>query len=303
MNLAELVRRAESLGVELHACAQPVAGGPVVGMEPDVPVSPASVMKVQLCLAVQDAIATGRLDGSRPIQVPVGVRTPGPVGLSLMHDPVTMSAQDLVVLALTISDNVATDALIGLVGLEAVNDLTARLGLSRTRIVSDLRTMLDQIAQEAGFADYPTLVAYEPSDATAGPSGVEIVRRIRLSTPMNPLRGTSTTAGESVQLLRGIWLGQAAAARACARIRDVMARQLSQQRIASGFAPPDTVAAKSGALLGIARNEVGVVTYPDGAAYAVAVFTRTCSDRSAPAAEVDALIGATAKELVFRLRV
>jgi fatty-acyl-CoA synthase len=34
------------------------------------------------------------------------------------------------------------------------------------------------------------------------------------------------------------------------------------------------VAAKSGGLMGIIRNEAGVVTFPDGAAYAVAVFTR-----------------------------
>lgn len=53
-----------------------------------------------------------------------------------------------------------------------------------------------------------------------------------------------------------------------------MSQQLSRQRMASGFGPGFAVAAKSGGLMGIVRNEVGVVTDPDGVAYAVAIFTR-----------------------------
>jgi beta-lactamase class A len=43
---------------------------------------------------------------------------PGPAGVSLFEDDVTMSARDLVSAMLTISDNVATDALTDLIGLE-----------------------------------------------------------------------------------------------------------------------------------------------------------------------------------------
>ena len=41
-------------------------------------------------------------------------------------------------------------------------------------------------------------------------------------------------------------------------------------------AVPDggALAAKSGALFGRVRNEVGVITWPDGSRYAVAIFTR-----------------------------
>ncbi len=35
------------------------------------------------------------------------------------------------------------------------------------------------------------------------------------------------------------------------------------------------VAAKSGSLLGVVRNEVGVVPFPDGREYVAAVFTRS----------------------------
>jgi hypothetical protein len=50
-----------------------------------------------------------------------------------------------------------------------------------------------------------------------------------------------------------------------------------------------TVAAKSGGLLGIVRNEAGVVTFPDGAA-------------STDPALIDAGIGRIARALIDRLR-
>jgi beta-lactamase class A len=60
------------------------------------------------------------------------------------------------------------------------------------------------------------------------------------------------------------------------------------------------VAAKSGALMGVVRNEIGVVTRPDGPACAVAVFTRTEHPGTDPRA-VDAAIGAAAARAVAEL--
>lgn len=102
-------------------------------------------------------------------------------------------------------------------------------------------------------------------------------------------------------LLRAIWTDRAGAPEACAAVRRAMGHQLTRHRIASGFASPVTVAAKSGGLMGIVRNEAGVVTFPDGSAYAVAVFTR--SDRATSnAAEIDAGIGTIAALLIDQLR-
>ncbi|MDF2146663.1 serine hydrolase [Knoellia sp. p5-6-4] len=86
-----------------------------------------------------------------------------------------------------------------------------------------------------------------------------------------------------------MWNDQAAAPEACATLRRTMGRQLVRTRLASGFASSARVAAKSGALTGIARNEVGVVTLPGGRAHAVAVFTRSLPDQSTDGRAVDAL--------------
>ena len=61
-----------------------------------------------------------------------------------------------------------------LVGLDRITDVTDGLGLTGTRITSDLRTMLDDLAREAGFADYPTLAAHQPA---SGPPSIEQLRR------------------------------------------------------------------------------------------------------------------------------
>lgn len=81
-----------------------------------------------------------------------------------------------------------------------------------------------------------------------------------------------------------------------------MSRQLTRNRIASGFDNSVKVAAKSGALLGVVRNEVGVVSFPDGSAYAVAVFIRKRPDNATEPATIDAAIGQVARVLVGELR-
>ena len=105
-----------------------------------------------------------------------------------------------------------------------------------------------------------------------------------------------------VALLQAIWSDAAAPAQACRRVREAMGRQLAMTRIASGFDDNVRVAAMSGALLGVVRNEVGVVTFPDGTAYAVAVFTRKDPGSVAQPGAIDAAIGRIARSLVDELR-
>ena len=62
------------------------------------------------------------------------------------------------------------------------------------------------------------------------------------------------------------------------------------------------MAAKSGGLMGIVRNEVGVVTDPSGRSFAVAIFTRRESDCPVEPAQIDAAIGVLARRLVERLQ-
>lgn len=290
----------DELGLGGAGYAAPVEGGPGVGFKEHEPVAPASIMKVQIALAVEELIATGAVDGAAPQVLPPGGRTPGPTGVSLMQDQVTMSVRDLVVAMLTISDNVATDYLVDLAGLDRINQTTAALGLGGTEIASDVGGMLEAVAQEVGFRRFADMAAHSP-ERDGPPSDDEVKRKIAESATLDPARGTHTTASDAVSLLQAIWTDRAGSAAACARVRTIMAKQLARDRIASGFEPSATVAAKSGALLGVVRNEAGVVTYPDGSRFAVAVFTRKEPGNATPPAAIDRTIGRIARRLVDHL--
>ena len=289
------------MGLTGAGFAAPLDGCEEVGFAADELVAPASVMKIQIGLAVQNLIGSGAISGAEVRTLPADDRVPGPVGMSLMRDEVSMSVRDLVVAMLTISDNVATDELIDLVGVAEINGLTERLGLTRTKIVSGLRDQLDAIAKDAGFDSYSALAARDPSGQPPH-SEHEIRAAIRASAGLDPRRWTRTTARETVQLLQAIWNDTAGPAIACAAIRHAMAHQLVMQRIASGFDSTVGVAAKSGGLLGVVRNEAGVVTLADGHGFAVAVFTRRADDSHLEPKRIDAAIGTIARSMIERLR-
>jgi beta-lactamase class A len=289
------------LGLTGAGYAARLGDGAGAGFFSDELVTPASVMKIQVALTVENAIATGELDGQARRFMSPGNRTPGPIGMSLMRDEVSMSVRDLAVAMLTISDNVATDELIALVGVDQINATTRSLGMERTLITSDLRDMLDDVARECGFSTYTALAHHNPV-IHGPPTETEIRRRIAGSAALDPTRGTRTTAAETVALLSAIWSGRADHPRARAAVRDVMARQLTRHRIATAFGPEVNVAAKSGGLLGIVRNEAGVVAFPDGSAYAVAVFTRAQPDTTTDPSLNDVAIGQLARTLIDQLR-
>ncbi|MHB2022557.1 MAG: serine hydrolase [Mycobacteriales bacterium] len=113
-------------GVSAFRCASPIEGDLLIGQGAEMLVTPASVVKVQIALTVLEAIDQGRLDGAARVTLQPASRTPGPVGISLMADAVEMSIRDLLIPMITISDNVAADAL-----LNAVGDLPGGRGRHR----------------------------------------------------------------------------------------------------------------------------------------------------------------------------
>jgi beta-lactamase class A len=117
---------------------------------------------------------------------------------------------------------------------------------------------------------------------------------------LDPQRTSGSTPRDITTLLDAIWTDQAASPAACQTVRDIMARQIWPHRMTSGFPSGVTIAAKTGTLRAV-RNECGVVTYPDGRQYAVAVFTRaqTLTERQP---KVDASIGTAARLAVEHLR-
>lgn len=296
--LEELFARA---GCHGWLCAQSLDGTQEYALRGNEPVIAASVFKVPVAMAAESAFATGLLDPRTRVLLRGGEHTPGPVGMSLYSDDVEASLRDLCVSMLTISDNVATDALLAAIGIEAVNTFTAGLGLADTVVESDLVTLIDSIGQAAGFEGWNAMSA-RSAQPWSPEESARVAAAIRSCDALDAPRTNRTTARESATLLRLIWTDQAGPAAACARVRWIMARQLTKHRLASGFAPPARVAAKSGSLIQRVRNEVGVVQFPDGRGYSLAVFTRTGLDgRDGTDSTVNPAIGAAAAMVVDAL--
>ncbi|MHA4850192.1 serine hydrolase [Rhodococcus sp. MSC1_016] len=265
-------------------------GVPAVSVDGDDLVVTASVYKLPLLVALCRAFDAGTLSPTSTVRVNPADCTPGPTGVSMFRDPVVMSWRDLALSMMTVSDNAAADLVLGGVGLDAVDKVLTDLCLTRTRIVggtadahrklvidSHAHTTAEAFAALADNDDAWTVSAYDPSYASA------------------------TTPQEMTALLDAIWTDRAVSPVQGEFIRQVMAAQVWQHRIRSGFPYADvTVAGKTGTI-GAIRNEAAVVTFPGEIPVAVAVFTRAArADPLLPV--VDQAIGRAAQIAVSELR-
>ncbi|MFI6900215.1 serine hydrolase [Nonomuraea sp. NPDC050394] len=284
MNEIELGEVFAAAGVEGWLHAVDVDGGRECGYQPDEARPIASVFKVPLLVELCRQADAGLVDLAERVLVPAEGRTSGPTGLSAMRDEVTISLRDLAYLMIAVSDNASADVLVERVGLDAVNAMLAGFGLHGTRVTMNGATMLDSMAEDSGHG-WP----FQDLDELA---------RMRA---LDPARTNSSTPRELTRLFAMIWRDEAASAGLCGWMREVFALQVWPHRLAAGFPYDDVdVSGKTGTLPTI-RNEVGVVEYPDGGRYAVAVFTRSFSP-AVNQPRADAVIGTAAHMAVDHLR-
>jgi beta-lactamase class A len=249
----------------------------------------ASVFKILVALEFARQSAAGQLDPSERVRVSAPDRLGG-FGTAGCQDDVDLSWRDLAMFAMSLSDNTAGDLLLRRVGLDTVQALAAELGLTSTRISGGPRQLLESMFVELGVANEAEFAALFPT------LGVERLGRLSV---LDPLRATAVATPRDVtQLLSLIWLDRAGPAAACAEVRQLMSRQASWHGLAAAFGDEVAVAAKTGMVLGV-RGEAGVVMYPDGRRYAVAVFTSGGWGRRP---DVNAAMGKAARHAVDLLR-
>ncbi|MEU1439278.1 serine hydrolase [Streptomyces sp. NPDC005775] len=249
-----------------------------------------SVYKVPLTVAFCRLADAGLIDPCHRLTLEPGERVPGPTGISLLQDAVTLSLRDMVVLMMTISDNTSADAVLRVVGAEVVDAVCRELGMPHTRIHGGVVSTFDRLIAETGAHSLEAALAHVADNDTVVPPGV-----------YDPAFKASTTPSDMARLLRAIWTGQAASENRCAFIREVMRRQPWTHRLGAGFPYDDvTVYGKTGTF-GALRHEAGVVELADGSTYSAVVFTQAArSDHKLPRA--DAVIGAAARAAVEELR-
>jgi beta-lactamase class A len=174
----------------------------------------ASVIKIPILIEAlrQEQAGRLRLDERLPIRPEDKV---GGFGiLKELPSVESVSLQDLLTLMIVISDNTAANLCIERVGMEAVNETIASLGLRGTVLQ---RKMMDMAARERGLDNF-------------------------------------TSPGDIARLLDLLMTGQILTAERCARALDILARQQVNDRLPLLLPSQVKVAHKTGELPGIRHD-------------------------------------------------
>ncbi|EHR62540.1 serine hydrolase [Saccharomonospora cyanea] len=280
----------EATGVHAQVHARCLATGRQTGVGSGERAVLASVVKVPLVLEFARQVAAGQLDPADRVRVSAEDRLGG-TGTAGCADDVELSLRDAAFLAMSVSDNSAADLLFDRVGVDNVQALVTELGLTATRVVCPPRDVVRSMAEDVGArgpadfaARFPRLTAEE----------------VLATRALDPAHTNAGTPEEMTRLLELVWTDRAGPPESCAAVRRWMAQQVNWLRLGSAFPAEASVAGKTGTLPCV-RNEIGVVTYPDGGRYAVAVFTRVASlEGRRP--DIERAIGLTARAAVESLR-
>jgi beta-lactamase class A len=291
--LAEVREDLARAGLRASIVVRDLGTGRELELDGDVPTPIASIAKVPIALAVLRRIADGRVDGARRIDLPAGDPVGGTPGTSRFRHPSSIAVEDLVSLALTVSDNLAADALLDLVSpADVTRDLEA---LGVTGIV--LRHPF------ADFSDTP-LERFAPDEAHLAHT-----LAIRGSTPAagHPVRQLDVartnvgTARAVADLLAAVWSERRIGHDVAVRLRDHLAGNVIQHRLTPDFATDDSRwSSKTGTLLNL-RHEAGVVEHADGTRLAVVALSTSSVPASVQWA-AEAALGAAARRLHDRVR-
>ncbi len=226
----------------IGVAAMDLATGRSVGVMGDQPFPMASTSKVAIVATFLDGVDQGRwsLSDQFPLMVPQPSRKfEGPV--APVRPGALISARSLIELAITRSDNQATDALLAVVGgPQAVNRWLRHAGISGMRIDRDIATLVRD-------------------DGAVDPAKTVDIR-------------DSATPVAMVRLLTGLHRGEWLSPSSRAVLLGAMERcETGKHRIRALMPEGARVAHKTGTLSNTA-SDVGIIETPDGRAMVLAIY-------------------------------
>lgn len=252
----------------------------------------ASVVKLPLALAVLQGIDEGRLDPARPVTLRPGDRTPGLVGYCRFQHPTTVSVEDLLYMAVCLSDDTAADALFDLCPPAAVTASLRETGIAGITVRHSIRELHRTLASVLPPEQMPQALTLAIRASTRG--GGHLIPQLDVSS------ANAGTANACAELLDRIWRSPALDGQKD-RLRSLLAMNVMRQRLAPDLESDDAVwHSKTGTFLHL-RHEIGVLEHADGRVIAIAVLSESSvPSQRQPAAEQ--ALGLAAKLLHDRVR-
>lgn len=216
----------------------------------------ASVVKVPILVTLFEEVYKGNIDITERVPLKREDRVPGSGVFQEMDAGVSPTIKDLAMMMIIVSDNMATDKLLKLVGAKTVRDYMRTIGLEKIHIKHSIwellsycagitptsysEEMFDQIINTLidGHYDWESIVFQETTE-----------------------NNVSTTRDMN-QLMEKIELGEIFSEACSADIRCILLRQQYQQRI-PGLLPRGTKVANKTGSIGSIYNDTGIVYLPD----------------------------------------
>jgi len=292
----------DEAGVTAVVHVRSVNGDLEWGFDEDAVSVTASTYKVAVLLELACQYDEGLLSPTQRVRVPASNRSLGPTGISAMLDDVELSLRDLSLLMNQVSDNTATDVIQALVTTERINERLASLGLKSTVVRGDCAHIVGELLVEYGIPwPYANLNAGADLSADLTFSHARHAEVLASSRVLNGFTGNTTTPHDMTSLLRQVWRDEAGSPAACAEVRRIMAMQHAPHRLSTAYGDGPTISGKTGTLVGGITNEVGVIDFGDGDAFAVAVYLRKL-DLSLRNSGADRAVGAIARLVIDALR-
>jgi beta-lactamase class A len=250
----------------------------------------ASTVKVPLAIELLSRVDAGELKLDQMVDLKPTDLHPGSGTLSdlFVQPGVSLSVRNLMELMLLISDNSATDILLGLAG--GGDTVTARMQKLKLPGIQVARPTLHLIADSGGVPIEPgAAVTLEQYSAKSRKVTPEERAAARARFELDP-RDTSTPDGMALLLAR-LYKGELLKTETTALLLDIMDRCRTGNERLKGRLPAGTKVAHKTGTIATTASDVGIMTLPeDGGHVAIAVFvkqsSKTSADRDRAIAEI-----------------
>ena len=233
--LRAIAQRLAGFEGQVFLYAKNLDSGAEFSLHADERVRTASTIKLPLLCALFDLVAQGQLRWDEKLALKEEDKVSGSGILQELSAGLVLNLRDLSRLMMVVSDNTATNLILGRVSSDSVNAYLEKIGMRVTRSLRQIRGDANQLKPAAGYSK-------------AGQMEENKRFGIGVSTPH-----------EMVWLLEQLTLGKIVSAEASKEILAIMKREQFKDGI--GRRLGDNVASKGGALDAL-RSDVGIVYAP-----------------------------------------
>lgn len=150
----DIIRAMGAMPGDVSLWYMDIESGSTAAYDESKPLIAASVIKLFIMAEAFRQFEAGALDADEEFVITPGVKKPSCGALTYMHDGLRVTAMDLVVLMIILSDNTATNMLIDRLGMDAINDMIQNvIGAEGCRLN---RKLFDSEASRRGIQNYIT---------------------------------------------------------------------------------------------------------------------------------------------------